>query len=171
MEILKFYEHSNVKRSHQVSVHYEVGNKLEVSFKVETNSGWNTKHRFGTDPRKNWGLWDYDVVECFFGNKEGQYLEVQLSPLSQGFNLVITEPRKIFYTPLDYHPSFYSEWDDKVWKAKMSLPIDYLDIEGDLYGNFFACLGKPEAREYFALNTDDVKKTPDFHRPELFIKL
>lgn len=133
---------------------------------------WTTDKRFGSDVRKNWELWNFDVVEAFFqlrrheSDARAPYLEVQISPLKQGLVLVILEPRKAYYTPLKmvWHPQ--NSVTAGHWKTtvELELPSDF--PEGDLWGGLFACLGHGE-RDFYALNPN-TEERPDFHRPELF---
>jgi hypothetical protein len=128
--------------------------------------------------KKNWGLWNHDVVEAFIQVRnsveeiQAPYLEIQVSPLNQGFNLIILEPRKVFYTPLDlkfHHTTKLFETEAAFgFQANLSIELPW---RGKFYfGNFFACLGHGDSREYFALNPNKDEK-PDFHRPELFVNL
>ncbi|MFZ4713546.1 MAG: hypothetical protein ACOYL6_07540 [Bacteriovoracaceae bacterium] len=128
--------------------------------------------------KKNWGLWNYDVVEAFLQVRNtvdevrAPYVEVQVSPLNQSFNLIITEPRKIYYTPLElkfaHQVKLFETEAAYGFQANLSLELPW---RGKFYfGNFFACLGYGENREYFALNPNH-ESAPDFHRPELFASL
>lgn len=133
---------------------------------------WTTDARFGSDVRKNWELWNFDVVEAFFQLRShdedvrAPYLEVQISPLTQGLALVILEPRKACYTPLHlvWHPQ--NTVVAGHWKTRVELELPSGLPEGDLWGGLFACLGSGE-RNFYALNPNPEPR-PDFHRPELF---
>ena len=58
----------------------------------------------------------------------------------------------------------------KDWVAIFKIPLSEIPGSGNkLYGNFFSCLGS-DTRSYYALNIN-TEDTPDFHRPDLFIKL
>lgn len=133
---------------------------------------WNTDERFGGDVRKNWELWNFDVVEAFLQLRptpeavRAPYLEVQISPLKQGLALVILEPRRAYYTPLEIVWHSQNSVAPGHWKTtvELELPSDFPD--GELWGGLFACLGKGE-RDFYALNPNPEAR-PDFHRPELF---
>ena len=170
--------HPSAKADWKVSGNVSRAGRLIVwSMQVEAPEGyaWHTDQRFGGDLRKNWELWNFDVVEAFLQLRShaedvrAPYLEVQLSPLKQGLALVILEPRKAFYTPLslDFHAT--SEIKDNKWQSRVELAMPAEFADGELWGGLFSCLGSGE-RGYYALNPNPEAK-PDFHRPELFKKL
>ncbi|MBL7665660.1 MAG: hypothetical protein JNM93_11055 [Bacteriovoracaceae bacterium] len=164
-------------KSHQyeVSVDFKQGKNLEINFEVKSKNAYLTSNDFGPDYKKNWGLWNYDVVEAFLQKRDKRgvaspYLEFQLSPKGQAFALVIIKPRQIYYTPLDFKISSKSVVSGESWKAQLSIPSNVFLCEGELYGNFYACLGENQNREYYGMNLNPEEK-PDFHRPEFFVKL
>lgn len=171
-------KHSPTHAHHTVKVNWQRNDRqLTLEFQVNKRDGssWHTNSELTSDWRKNWGLWNHDVVEGFLQlrSEESQlgapYLEVQVSPLNQPFALIITEPRKATHEPESLHFTHEVEVEGRSWKSKMIIELPQ-DLQGDvLYGGFFACLGEGE-REYFALEPNPEAK-PDFHRPELFIKL
>ena len=161
--------HNNSSSTQQVYVSYLVEKEFKVDFRIENQEEWNTNSKFSQDPTHNWGLWNHDVVECFFHYDNNPYLEIQLSPLGQAFELVIVDPRKIFYTPLTYKFNYESTLEENIWSAHLYLPLDYFPKSGKLRANFFAILGK-KVRNYYALNINK-EEHADFHRPELFINL
>lgn len=136
---------------------------------------WNFSEEFGADARKNWGLWNFDVVEAFLQLRqeeqqtEGPYLEVQLSPEDQAFALVILRPRQSYYTPLELVFTHHSWNAPGLWEAWMEVELPPELGEGELYGGLFACLGQSE-RSFYALHPN-TEVAPDFHRPELFVAL
>jgi hypothetical protein len=129
---------------------------------------------FGADPRKNWQLWEWDVVEAFLQMRRhpddmtAPYLEVQLSPRNQGLVLVILEPRRRYYTPLHFQWHTEVELGEGVWsaRARFRLPDDF--PEGELWGGLFACLGTAP-RGFYAL-APNPGEFPDFHRPQHFVR-
>ncbi|MAZ49662.1 MAG: hypothetical protein CME65_13965 [Halobacteriovoraceae bacterium] len=152
-------EYGIVGDEFKVSGSYE--GKLYVSddFKVE-----------GFD---NWLLWEFDVFELFLtrGHPQGHYLEIQFSPLGQKLALLIKRPREDFdfYVPKTF--KLENTIDDQGWKFKCT--IKATDIPGSdsiIHGNLHSCIHKAPSRCYLGteINKEDV---PDFHRPELFIKL
>lgn len=139
------------------------------------SNGFNLK-----DPQKNWGLWDYDVVELFFYAADRKsYYEFQLSPLNQGFQLEIFKPRISFCTPLDW--SWQSDCQiigNKSWKGFIKIPLEIFSkgpqLEfSEIFGNVHAILGEKNLRKYYSLNPYKPSQGdgPDFHRPGHFIKL
>lgn len=166
------YPHSSCAPRSQVSVNWELNQQLlTFSFTVSSYVP-NTNHNFTKSYQDNWGLWDYDVVEVFLKKENtNSYLELQTSPLNQPFALIIEKPREKYFSPKDLLLSIENEVLEQKWKAKITIPISSIPGEGSkIFGNCFACLGKQENREYFALNLNS-EQTPDFHRPELFIQL
>ncbi len=136
---------------------------------------WITDSRFGSDPRKNWELWNFDVVETFLQLRRhaqdihAPYLELQVSPLGQALQLIILKPRVSFYTPLSLEFQAHTRLLGNQWmtEVQVELPQDF--PQGELWGGMFACLGSTE-RGFYSLSPNPEAK-PDFHRPELFEKL
>lgn len=166
---------------HGVSVefaHDDEHRLFSANFKVQKSKQffWLTNQNFQAESKKNWGLWNYDVVEVFLQPRleitytHTPYIELQVSPLNQGFNLVIIEPRQIYYTPLDlrfFHETVLTETNERyIWNTKLTLELPFYSKY--LFGNCFACLGQGENREYFGLNLKP-GVSPDFHRPDYFI--
>lgn len=140
---------------------------------------WLTDQNFvsgNQENNKNWGLWNFDVVEIFLQPRKeithhhAPYIELQVSPLNQGFNLQIIEPRKIYYTPLNlnfYHETYLTETESLYrWESKLTVQLP--ETEKYLFGNAYACLGFGESREYFGLNLKP-SPNPDFHCPDFFV--
>lgn len=120
------------------------------------------------DPQ--WGLWDWDVVELFLEcgrESDGSYLEFQVSPLGQHFELKIFEPRKRF--DRDFRSGFQHEAkqvSEGHWQAEMRIPF-----KGNRpRGNAFAILGPEGAKTYWSLFLGP-QEIPDFHLPERFSEL
>lgn len=164
---------------HQIQVDYAFSDGLfSAHFVVKKAKPffWLTDQNFSQDNNKNWGLWNFDVVEVFLQPRkeithfQGPYLELQVSPLNQGFNLQIIEPRKIYYTPLElkyFHQTFLSETLDSFrWESRLTVQLP--ETAKYLFGNCYACLGYGESREYFGLNLKP-SSHPDFHCPDYFL--
>jgi len=136
---------------------------------------WHTHERFGSDLRKNWELWNFDVVEAFLqprrhaDDRAASYLEVQLSPKEQALALVIVEPRKICYVPYALKFKSHVTLTPTLWESSVCLTLPSELQTGELWGGLFACLGAGE-RGYYSLRPNPEEK-PDYHRPELFQKL
>jgi hypothetical protein len=151
--------------------------KIVIEFFVQkrTGPGWQTDPVFTQDWLKNWGLWNKDVVEAFLqlrshdSDISAPYLEIQVSPLNQPFTLIITEPRKTYFPPKELIFSTEVNLTEKLWSAKMELTLPG-ELQGHLlYGGFFSCLSV-DPREFYALEPNP-ESGPDFHRPELFLRL
>lgn len=170
----------NELHQHQVQVEYAFSEGIfSANFMVEKAKPffWLTDQNFDqTNNNKNWGLWNFDVVEIFLQPRkeithyQSPYIELQVSPLNQGFNLHIIEPRKITYTPLDlnfYHEVLLTENSTHYqWESKITVQLP--DTAKYLFGNCYACLGHGETREYFGLNLKP-SVNPDFHCPDYFV--
>lgn len=169
--------HSSVKTStYEVQALFKKLNDFVlITFKVKALDS-SFKH-FYTDNKfkedyKNWGLWEFDVFECFLtrSNDLNHYLELQVSPLNQRFALMIKEPRKSFDYPSSINFSSRVDIVDKYnWQGELKVALK--DIPGtreNIYGNFCAILG--EDRKCYAKNINQDSR-PDFHRPDLFVRL
>lgn len=171
-------KHAPGHASHTVKVQWSLsGREIQLDFQVNKRDGssWQIDENLSSDWKKNWGLWNKDVVEAFLqlrqhqGDTSAPYLEIQVSPANQPFALVILEPRKSFHPPEQLDFSSHVEVEGRSWKAQMKVTLPE-EIKGDkLYGGFFACLGEG-SREFFALEPNP-ESNPDFHRPELFTPL
>lgn len=171
-------KHGPSVAAHTVKVEWDLSGKtIIIQFTVNKRSSrpWLSDEVYTSDWSKNWGLWNKDVVEAFLqlrstpDDLRAPYLEVQVSPLNQPFALIISEPRKIFAAPkiLDFTHEVLIE--NRTWKTTLKVELPE-DLKGtDLYGGFFACLDQ-DPREFFALEPNP-EQNPDFHRPELFLKL
>lgn len=171
-------KHGNDVARHRIKVSWErSADSVQINFEVHKRHGqpWFTDKDMTTDWKKNWGLWDHDVVEAFLQLRKSPqdlaapYLEIQVSPLNQPFALIITEPRKTFFPPetLDFVTSV--EEEGRIWKSSLKVKLP-ADLKGThLYGGFFACLDQGP-REFYALEVNPEDK-PDFHQPELFLSL
>jgi hypothetical protein len=173
-------KHSQSTAHHSIKVEWaREADLVSVSFTVQKRDGspWKTDPAFSQDWSKNWGLWNNDVVESFLQLRsapedlQAPYLEIQVSPLNQPFALIITEPRKTFFAPQILSFTTESEVEGRSWRAKLSVKLPG-DLKGSsLYGGFFSCLALSDgSREFYALEPNP-EATPDFHRPELFVRL
>ncbi len=149
----------------QIDAHYQQGQFL-LDFQLQTPTCWNLASGFNDDARKNWGLWQKDVVEVFLQKKnQDDYQEFQFSPDEKSLELVIHRPRKILSTPLiasapwKCHKLQEKTWHCQ-WKMDLNQPQEYKI-------GVFAILGF-EQRCYFSLNPNSEEQA-DFHRPELFV--
>ena len=146
---------------------------------VSQNEKWQMETSFSEDYRKNWQLWNFDVLETFLQLRShpedffAPYLELQISPLNQPLALIIIKPRESFFTPLNLvfssQVTLSKGESSQVWKleAKIVLPDE---IQGhQLWGGMFACLGQGE-REFHAPSPWGPLPA-DFHQPKYFQQL
>lgn len=151
------------------------GDLIDWHMRVERSRPFVVNPSYGADPRKNWELWNWDVVEAFLQLRSAPedftapYLELQVSPLNQALALVIRKPRVSVYTPLAlvFKSHVETDADGYSMRAQVRLPSELQGVE--LWGGLFACLGQ-SPREYWALGPNP-EANPDFHRPELFERL
>lgn len=161
---------SNKSQAYQVEFHCtRTESRLDCCFIVSNTIGmWNISSNFSDDLTKNWGLWNFDVVEIFLQNsKESSYKEYQVSMNAKAFELEIYRPRTSYATPLtsSFQYSVLNLDDSK--KIMIEIPIE----KNESYSiGAFACLGQKSAREYYSLNPN-IEVNADFHRPKLFKSL
>jgi hypothetical protein len=171
-------KHGPAFSNHSIKVNWNrTQSKIQIEFQIQkrTGPGWHHDSVFTSEWLKNWGLWNKDVMEAFLqlrsheNDVKAPYLEIQVSPLNQPFALIITEPRNIFFPPKTLDFVHEVTLTDKLWIGKMEVLLPE-ELKGHLlYGGFFSILST-EPREYYALETNP-ENNPDFHRPELFLKL
>ncbi len=126
------------------------------------------------------GLWESDVVEIFLSTAaraddvaRSPYLEFQISPYNQFFELRVLEPR----IKAEENPNLglvhSAEIHPEHWNARFEIPfIRHLGRRKptQLFGNLFAILGAPGHRAFYSAYTSPQKK-PDFHQPHQFKQL
>jgi hypothetical protein len=171
-------KHSPEVAHHSVKVSWQrEGRKIIIQFSLQKRSSgaWVSNPSFSSEYSKNWGLWDADVVESFLQLRQSPddvtapYLEIQVSPRNQPFALIITKPREKYYVPEGLDFKTHVEVGPRTWTAMMEVVLP-AELPGEfLYGGFFACLSE-SPREFYALEPNP-EINPDFHRPELFLKL
>jgi hypothetical protein len=171
-------KHGPSVASHMVRVNLLRSERdISLKFTVHRRIGlsWDTSDQFSEDYKKNWGLWNHDVVEAFLQLRSdpsevlNPYLEIQVSPLGQKFALIVKKPREDFFIPDGLNFSSSVSCEGRVWETSIHLTLPD-DLSGDhLYAGLFSCLSADE-REYYALEPNPESR-PDFHRPDLFIPL
>ncbi len=108
------------------------------------------------------GLWEFDVVECFFVGADGRYVELELGAGGHHLALAFASPR----TPADDAPTPALEivWtrDAARWRSQCVLPRDWLP-EPIVAANAFAIGGGA-----FLAHHPTGGPRPDFHRPHAY---
>lgn len=140
---------------------------LSIKFEVPIREGAYTSSSFESE-YKNWGLWEYDVVEVFLTREATgiPYLEIQVSPLNQKFALLVKAPREETEYPEELPFKSSVKLLSKKWTAEIEVPWSSMPGEDSFVrGNLHAILGKN--RNHFSLGLNEDEK-PDFHRPDLF---
>ena len=133
---------------------------------------WFVKDGFRPHHHGNWLLWEHDVAEVFLA-AEGtdHYLEFQVDPNGTPFCLVIGEPRKSFWSPLEVPTCMDSTVDPEtgIWQARIRPPRSFIESwigPGPYRCNAHTCLGRPGHRSYYSAILNPGPR-PDFHQPEL----
>lgn len=155
----------------RVDIDFQV-NELIVEFKVPLDE-INISDEFSCDTYQNNGLWNFDVAEVFLkkGKETKEYLELQVSPKSQKFALLVLEPRRKTVLVDSLSSCIYGNFDHGVFSARFEIKSADIPGEGnEIFGNLFCCLGSEDKRCYFGANINN-DEIPDYHRPDLFIKL
>lgn len=166
---MKLQHHNSSLENFHIECELRFTEFVELHFTVHSKEyDFKKSERFSNLPFKNWGFWEEDVIEIFIRRKgEKAYLEAQISPSSLGFQLIIEKPRELFYTPLFETVKTTSSFNGKKWQGTLTIPQGLIPGSGSEFeGGIFAILGNP--REHYALNPNP-EKSPDYHRPELFI--
>jgi len=115
-------------------------------------------------PGRLWGLWNYDVLECFIVGPLQEYLELEVGPYGHYLALNLDGPRRI----TDDDVPVVVEWLDAPpnrWRARIVLDEAQLPPKPWRI-NAYAIHGT-EPRQYLAA-TPVPGNGPDFHRIHLF---
>uniref|UniRef100_A0A0N5BWG8 DUF2185 domain-containing protein n=1 Tax=Strongyloides papillosus TaxID=174720 RepID=A0A0N5BWG8_STREA len=118
------------------------------------------------------GLWNYEVVEFFFSNNQGQYIEIELGPHGHWLIYAFDDYRKIRNNCEEVELNVENSiLPDDTWKCVVGVPLGLLPINVSKF-NAYHIHGKEPQRTYEALfpSTDKDQKEPDFHKLEYFKK-
>jgi hypothetical protein len=108
------------------------------------------------------GLWEFDVVECFFVAADGRYLELELGAGGHYLALAFSAPRQRSGDFADTRLEIDWRRDADAWCARCVLPRSWLP-QPIVRANAFA-IGGGE----FLAHQPTGGERPDFHRPERF---
>jgi hypothetical protein len=101
------------------------------------------------------------------------YLEFQVSPLGQYFELRVIRPRIEFDPLKKFHFQVHSEvsntLEGQAWVGEIRIDLSFHHLHWPLIGNAFAILGKAGGRNYYSAFTPP-QSIPDFHIPSHFSK-
>uniref|UniRef100_A0A0N4ZFN3 DUF2185 domain-containing protein n=1 Tax=Parastrongyloides trichosuri TaxID=131310 RepID=A0A0N4ZFN3_PARTI len=117
-------------------------------------------------------LWNYEVVEFFFSNNSGQYIEIELGPHGHWLVYAFDEYRKMRNNCEDIDLEVQNSiLPDNTWKCVVGIPIGLLPNNVSKF-NVYHIHGKEPNRIYEALfpSTNKEQKNPDFHKLEFFKK-
>jgi hypothetical protein len=114
------------------------------------------------------GLWNYEVVEVFISDVQGeQYSEIELSPWGHFLGLRFCAPRV-----RDGDPFFFRTEATRTetrWSCKATLERAFLP-PGPARANAFSIHGPGDSRRYLAASPSGSEE-PDFHRPADFPRI
>uniref|UniRef100_A0AC34RFI5 Uncharacterized protein n=1 Tax=Panagrolaimus sp. JU765 TaxID=591449 RepID=A0AC34RFI5_9BILA len=118
------------------------------------------------------GLWNYEVVELFFANNEGHYLEVEVGPHGHWLLLFHKGYRDCFNSGEDVDIEVENNFDMNTWHCRFEIPLAFFPAKVTKF-NAYAIHGVNSERQYEALHpvTDGGLKEPDFHKLEYFKKI
>jgi hypothetical protein len=173
MELVPINNESHSKPHYSVVGDLKLsGRKLLWTMSCEGDGSWNVNSNFSYDYRKNWELWNWDVLEAFVqlrrnaSDFEAPYLELQISPENKAFSLIILKPRVSFYTPLDLKIHSEVSLSGNLWSMNCEVELPDVLRGHELFAGLFACLGAH--RVYYA-PTKWPNAPLDFHQPQHFL--
>ncbi|RMZ94708.1 hypothetical protein BpHYR1_018391 [Brachionus plicatilis] len=112
-------------------------------------------------------LWDYEVAEVFFLNKEGKYLELEFGPHGHFVSILFKGPQDVVNKSLivDYQ----AEISENRWSGIAKIPEAYFPINTTKM-NAYAIHGSDKNRVYESLfpTPNGKYEHPNFHRLEYF---
>ena len=120
----------------------------------------------GKEEQPFFRLWDYEVVELFLLNNEGQYTEIELGPWGQHIVLLLNKGKDLRHSlPIVYSANRSTDR----WTGKAVIDKDYLPPNITKL-NAYAIHGSGENRVYEALYPapKGAHKAPGFHKLEYF---
>ena len=169
---LKLYSPARSLLKDPVSVNFTLnGNILTASFQVRTPTIYAKKP---LGPKEF--PYQFDVVELFISvkgeaSKYLPYVEYELTPHNQTFQVLVRDPRKPFENNVDKGLMSSAEFVPGGWKAEMKIDLTRLEWNGDprmIFGNAYSVLGKKGARSYWSLYPLVQLPKPNFHQPAMF---
>ncbi|CAB3406845.1 unnamed protein product [Caenorhabditis bovis] len=118
------------------------------------------------------GLWDYEVMEFFFANERGQYLEVEVGPHGHWLCLLFDGVRHQINNGEDLELEVHNKWCGDRWIGEIEIPLAYFPARVSKF-NAYHIHGAENERVYSALYpvTDGTHTVPDFHRLEFFQRI
>ncbi len=118
-------------------------------------------------------LWIYDVAEFFISDPDmGHYLEVNLSPNGAHWACLFDAPRRRVAEVRDSGARSWGICGGDGWEARIDLPrewmSEHLHFGAETRMNVTFILSSPVQR--FLSMADLGEGSPDFHRPDYFLK-
>uniref|UniRef100_A0A915EFL0 Piezo non-specific cation channel R-Ras-binding domain-containing protein n=1 Tax=Ditylenchus dipsaci TaxID=166011 RepID=A0A915EFL0_9BILA len=121
------------------------------------------------------GLWNYEVVELFFANEKGHYLEVEytqsfyVGPHGHWLVLLHSAYRECFNKGEETELEVQNVHQGAEWICNFEIPLAYMPGNVTKF-NAYAIHGSGVERHYEALYavTDGTFKEPDFHKLQFF---
>ena len=116
---------------------------------------------------RSWGLWEYDVVECFLLGEQ-EYLEIELSAEGHYLVLRFDAPRHCIDRYEEYQFAIQKlPAPEGFWRTQIEIPATLLP-RGLKTLNGYAISGPAEDRHYLSATALPGEK-PDFHQPQRFV--
>ncbi|KAB7504987.1 hypothetical protein Anas_07847 [Armadillidium nasatum] len=120
----------------------------------------------GTPGQPLFGLWEYEVVEAFFLNKDEEYLEVEIGPYGHHIVLFLKGKRNILRH--SYPLKVTSTREGNRWTGEALIPGDYFPPKVSKF-NSYAVHNINGQRRYLALYpTDGSTDKVEFHDLRFF---
>uniref|UniRef100_A0A1I7UDF4 AUDH_Cupin domain-containing protein n=2 Tax=Caenorhabditis tropicalis TaxID=1561998 RepID=A0A1I7UDF4_9PELO len=117
-------------------------------------------------------LWDFEVLEFFFANDRGQYLEVEIGPHGHWLCLLFDGVRHPINNGEELELEVRNKWVGNRWVGEVEIPLAYFPAKVSKF-NAYHIHGNDTERVYAALNpvTDGTYSEPDFHRLDFFQRI
>jgi len=119
------------------------------------------------------GLWDYEVTELFFANKQLEYVEIELEPHNHYMVYLLDGYRNPFNQGEKLQLKMNSTLTNNTWHCTVDIPLAFFPPNVHSF-NAYAIHGSCDARLYQAMAPVDgngVYTKPDFHLLQLYKKI
>ncbi|CAD6198151.1 unnamed protein product [Caenorhabditis auriculariae] len=117
-------------------------------------------------------LWNYEVMEFFFANDRGQYLEIEVGPHGHWLCLLFDGVRTTVNHGEELELECRNKWRGDRWLGEIEVPLAYFPSRITTF-NSYHIHGVDDERVYAALYpvTDGTHTEPDFHRLQFFQRI
>ena len=122
---------------------------------------FNDPEKPSQKPGEFFNLWDYEVVEAFFLNDEGKYLELEFGPYDHYLAIMLDGVHKVFKQDLKI--DYKAEINGTHWSGIAKIPESFFPKMTTKL-NAYAIHGSNESRVYESLYPTPFEKYP---KPDL----